>query len=74
MRWEERHPELPSAREHLGEAYWYDRGKRLAYQKLYDLMPSKRHKIPLSRQEAFALVAAVYVPDEFQPETDALWG
>jgi hypothetical protein len=74
LRWDERHPELPSAQEYLGEAYWHDQEKRLAYLELYDVLPSKRREIPLTRLQAFALVVAVSIPARFEPDIDALLG
>jgi hypothetical protein len=73
-RWEERHPELPSAQEYLGEAYWSDRQKRLQYRKLYDVVPSKGHEKTLTEQQAFVLWVAVSIPGGFERQMDALWG
>jgi hypothetical protein len=64
LRWKERHPELPSAKEYLGEGvYWRDRGKRLVYRTLYDAMPSKRCEKPLTEDQAVALRDAIWEVD-----------
>jgi integrase len=51
--------------------------QRLPDHKFLKLMSTsplnKRREIPLTRQQAFALVVAATVPDEFELEIDALW-
>jgi hypothetical protein len=43
--------------------------------RIEDTRPPECCGIPLTRQQAFALVVATAaVPDEFLPEIDALWG
>jgi hypothetical protein len=62
LRWSVRHPELPSAQELLGENGYYGdvkREKRLAYRKLYDVLPSKRREMPLPEQQGFALLGGL---------------
>jgi hypothetical protein len=72
LRWEERHPEMLSAREHLGERYWTDRQALLEYRRLENVLPPKRLELPLTRQQAFALVAACWLPQEFTAEVESL--
>jgi hypothetical protein len=72
LRWEERHPEMLPAREYLGERYWTDRQARLEYWQLEKVLPPKRFELPLTRQQAFALVAACWLPEEFAAEVDSL--
>jgi hypothetical protein len=72
LRWEERHPEMLSAREYLGERYWTDRQARLEYRRLENVLPPKRFELPLTRQQAFALVAACWLPEEFAAEVESV--
>jgi hypothetical protein len=72
LRWRERHPEMLSAAEYLGERYWTDPKARLEYQQLERVLPSKNFELPLTRQEAFALVAACWLPQEFGAEVESL--
>jgi hypothetical protein len=77
LRWKERHPEMVSV-----EEYWRDKGqtliraeggKQLAdYRQLEEVLPAKHFELPLSRRQAFALMAACYLPDEFEPEVESL--
>jgi hypothetical protein len=78
LRWEERHPELPSAYEYSGVTFRsfeeflasFDRyrakanlAKRLEYRKLYDVMPSKRYEKPLTEDQAVTLRDTVWEVD-----------
>jgi hypothetical protein len=76
LRWKERHPEMISA-----EEYWRDKGETLLtlepeklaeYQQLAEVLPAKHFELPLSRRQAFALIAACYLPDEFEQEVESL--
>ena len=46
--------------------------------KRFDVMPSRHHSVPLTKQQAFALTVAATVPSDveegFAAEIDALWG
>jgi len=72
LRWEERHPEMLSAREYLGKRYWTDRQARLEYRQLETVLPPKKFELPLTRQQAFAIMAACWLPEEFAPEVESL--
>ena len=61
-----------SAREYLGERYWTDRQALLEYRRLENVLPPKRLELPLTRQQAFALVAACWLPEEFTAEVESL--
>jgi len=72
LRWEERNPEMLSAREYLGKRYWTDRQARLEYRQLETVLPPKKFELPLTRQQAFAIMAACWLPEEFAPEVESL--
>jgi hypothetical protein len=72
LRWQERHPEMLSAREYLGERYWTDEQARLQYRQLETVMPPKSYERSVTRQQAFALVAACWLPEEFAAEFESL--
>jgi hypothetical protein len=72
LRWKERHPEMLSASEYLGERYWTDPRARLEYGQLEKLLPPKDFELPLTRQQAFALLAACWLPEEFASEVTSL--
>jgi hypothetical protein len=72
LRWEERHPEMLSAREYLGERYWTDQQAWLEYRQLETVLPPKQLERPLTRQQAFAIMAACWLPEAFAPEVESL--
>jgi hypothetical protein len=76
LRWQERHPEMVSFHELYGEKRkWKQYKEKLPeYQKLEDAMPPRNFELPMSRQEAFALIAACWLPNEFQSDVSALLG
>jgi hypothetical protein len=61
-----------SAREYLGERYWTDQQAGLEYQQLETVLPPKQFELPLTRQQAFAVMAACWLPAAFAPEVDSL--
>ena len=75
LRWQERHPEMVSFDELYGRKLWEKQHDELAeYRKLEDAMPPRNFELPMSRQEAFALIAACWLPNEFQNDVAALLG
>ena len=71
--WEERHPEMIPAREYWhDENGWLDSKKQREYQCLEKLLPARAFEVTLTRRQAFALIAACWLPDEFTPEIEAL--
>ena len=75
LRWQERHPEMISAEEYWtnkGETAWVRSEEHDEYKELLDLLPSRNFEMPLTRRQAFALIAACWLPEEFTPEIEAL--
>jgi hypothetical protein len=73
LRWEERHPEMIPPDEYWQEDEWFqDQEKQTEYEDLIRIMPPKNFELPLVRREAFALIAACWMPEEFTPEIEAL--
>jgi hypothetical protein len=71
LRWKETHPEMIPPDEYWKGEEWTEE-KRQEYQNLVRIMPPKNFELPLTRQEAFALVAACWLPEEFTAEIEAL--
>jgi hypothetical protein len=75
LQWTELHPEMPPPEEYLGEAYYgmneSANAARRAYLRLGDDLPPKRFELSLTRQQAFALVAACSL-EGFEEELAAL--
>ena len=74
LRWQETHPEMLSVDEYLEQTQtdWRDPEKLAEYKQVEEVLPPKEFELPLPRQQAFALVAACYLPEEFAEEVDAL--
>jgi len=75
LRWEERHPEMISPEEYWaskGESEWLRNEEHGEYGELLDLLPSRTFERPLTRRQAFALIVACWLPEEFTPEIEAL--
>jgi hypothetical protein len=87
--WDERHPEMTTEIEYVTgqigrealEAWWNAsmgeqaarKEKRLEYQRLHEVLPSKGFQLRLTREQAFALLAACYsMGNEFAAEIEAL--
>ncbi len=74
LRWQELHPEMVSTEEYLGptQTVWRDDEKLEEYNQTKEVLPPKEFELPLSRQQAFALIAACWMPEEFAEEVEAL--
>jgi len=75
LRWEERHPEMISHEDYWtskGETAWLRSEEHDEYKQLLDVLPSRNFERPLTRRQAFALIAACWLPEEFAPEIESL--
>ena len=62
------------AREYWADekAWWHDSKKQREYQRLEKVLPARAFELTLTRHQAFALIAACWLPCEFGPEVALL--
>ena len=75
LRWKQLHPEMVSPEEFWddkGETIWLRTEEQDEYKELLEHLPSRSFELSLTRRQAFAVIAACWLPEEFAEEIGAL--